>query len=79
MKVVQTEVSDMEHALLEAYVTPRGTSIKEAVREAIRKLTLRDEVDPNDPIFEAFPLTRKKGRLRNASEDHDRYLYERTR
>ncbi len=55
MKVVQTEVSDMEHALLEAYVTPRRTSIKEAVREAIRKLALRDEVDPNDPIFEAFP------------------------
>ncbi len=75
MRVVQTELSEAEHALLEAYVKARGTTIKEAVREAVRKLALRDEVDPEDPVFRAFPLTAKRGRLRNAAEEHDRHLY----
>ncbi len=75
MRVVQTELSEAEHALLEAYVKARGTTIKEAVREAVRNLALRDEVDPQDPVFRAFPLTTKRGKLRNAAEEHDRYLY----
>jgi hypothetical protein len=75
MKVVQTEVSDTEHALLAEYAKAHKTTIKEAVREAIRKLTLRDQVDPGSPIFTMFPLTRKKGRHEDASERHDFYLY----
>jgi len=75
MRVVQTELTETEHALLVAYVKAHGTTIEDAVREAIRRLTIRDEVDPDDPIFEIFPLTRAKGKLKNISEEHDRYLY----
>lgn len=75
MRVVQTEISETEHALLEAYVKTHGTTIKEAVRAAIRRLTLPDRVDPEDPIFHAFPLTRKKARITDGSANLDRYLY----
>lgn len=75
MRVVQTQLSETEHALLEAYVKARGTTIKEVVRAAIRRLTLPDRVDPKDPIFHAFPLTRKKSRITDGSENLDRYLY----
>lgn len=50
-------------------------TIKDAVREAIRKLTLKNEVDPANPIFKMFPLRRKKGLHEDASERHDFYLY----
>ena len=75
MRVVQTELSETEHALLEAYVKAHGVTIKEAVRAAIRRLTVPDQVDPADPIFHAFPLTRKKVRITDGSENLDRYLY----
>jgi len=75
MKVVQTQVSETEYAILEAYAKSHDRTIKEAVREAIRNLTLNDSVDPDDPIFKLFPLTRKKGKHSDASERHDLYLY----
>ncbi len=75
MRVVQTEITDTEHALLETYVKAHNTTIKEAVREAIRTLTIRDQIDPDDPVFRIFPLVRGKGKLRKLSEDHDRHLY----
>ena len=75
MRVVQTQVTDTEYALLAAYARAKNTTIKEAVREAIRVVATRDAVDPDDPFFRAFPVTRKKGRHRDASENHDRYLY----
>jgi hypothetical protein len=75
MKVVQTQVSETEYAILEAYAKSHEKTIKETVREAIRKLTLNDSVDPDDPIFKMFPLTRKKGKHPDASERHDLYLY----
>ena len=75
MRVVQTELSETEHALLEAYAKARRTTIKEAVRGAIRRLTLPDRVDPEDPIFHAFPLTRQKARITDGSEELDRHLY----
>ncbi len=75
MKVVQTRVSETEYSLLAAYARTHGTTIKEAVRDAIRKVTLRDEVEPGDPIFKAFPLTRRKARMVDASGKADFYLY----
>ena len=75
MKVVKTWVSDTEYAVLAEYARSRKTTIKDAVREAIRKLTLKEEVDPESPIFKLFPLTKKKGRHDDASERHDFYLY----
>lgn len=79
VKVVQTQISDTEYAVLSEYAKSRKTTIKEAVREAIRRLTLRDEVDPESRIFKMFPLTRKKGQHEDASERHDFYLYGRDR
>lgn len=75
MKVVQTQISDTEYAVLAEYARSHKTTIKDAVRAAIRKLTLRDQVDPESPIFKMFPLTRKKGQHDDASERHDAYLY----
>ncbi len=75
MKVVQTLVTDTEYSLLAEYVRSHQTTIRETVREAIRRLTLRDDVDPDDPLFRMFPLTRKKGRIKDGSDRHDFYLY----
>lgn len=75
MKVVQTQVTETEYALLAAYAKAHRTTIKDAVRDAIRRLTLRDEVQRGDPLFRLFPLSKKKGRLLDASERPDYYLY----
>ncbi len=75
MKVVQTEVSETEYSLLATYARTHKTTIKGAVREAIKKIALRDEIDPNDPIFKAFPLAKKRARIIDASERSDYYLY----
>jgi len=73
-KVVQTTLSDTEYALLTAYAESHKMTIKDAARLAIRKLTLRDEVNPDDPVFRIFPLV-KKARHTDGSERHDYYLY----
>lgn len=73
-KVVQTQLSDTEYALLAAYAESHKMTIKEVARLAIRKLTLRDEVNPGDPVFRIFPLVRK-GRHTDGSDRHDYYLY----
>ena len=75
MKVVQTQVSDTEYALLASYAKSRNKTIKEAVREAIRGLAARESIDPDDPLFSAFPVRKKRGRHADASERHDHYLY----
>jgi hypothetical protein len=75
MRVVQTQVTDTEYALLASYARARKTSIKEAVREAIRAVTAQDAVDPGDPLFRAFPVAKKRGVHSDASERHDLYLY----
>src|SRR3990172_9507860 len=75
MRIVRTEVSETEYALLEAYAKSHKMATEEAIRRAIRNLTLPDTVDPKAPIFQAFPLTRKKGRYSDASDRHDFYLY----
>src|SRR5437016_222195 len=75
MKVVQTQLSETEYRLLAAYAAARKKTIKEVAREAIRQAILRDEVDPDDPIFRAFPLTQKKARITDGSERADYYLY----
>ena len=75
MKVVQTQVTETEYALLAAYARSRKTTIKDAMRDAIRAVAMRDSVDPDDPLFQAFPVTKRKGRHADASERHDAYLY----
>jgi hypothetical protein len=61
--------------VLAEYARSRKTTIKDAMKEAIRMLTLKEDVDPESPIFRRFPLTRKKGRHGDASERPDVYLY----
>lgn len=73
-KVVQTQVNETEYSLLAAYAKSHKLTIKEATRLAIRRLTLRDEVDADDPLFHMFPMVRK-GRVTDGSERHDAYLY----
>ena len=75
MKVVRTQVSATESAVLETYGRSHDKTIKEAVREAIRRLTLNDSVDADDRIFKMSPLTRKKAKHSDASERHDFCLY----
>jgi len=48
MKVVQTQVTETEYALLAAYARSRKTTIKDAMRDAIRAVAMRDSVDPDD-------------------------------
>ena len=79
MRVVQTQVSETEYSLLEAFARSRKSTIEDVVREAIRQLTIRDEIRPDDPLFKSFPLTNKKSRNPDASEKSDLYLYCRDR
>lgn len=69
------DCGDTEYFLFVAYAKSRQSTIKEVVRDAIRKLTIRDEVEPDDPVFQAFPLTKKRAKMADASEKADRYLY----
>ena len=77
MKLVQTALPDDEYRLLRERANKDGKSMKQVVREALRAHLLPDRVNPDDPIFRAFPLIRRKGRRTTGSLDHDRILYSR--
>jgi len=77
MKLVQTALPDDEYRLLRERANKEGKSMKQVVREALRAHLLPDRVNPDDPIFRAFPLIRRKGRRTTGSLDHDRILYSR--
>ncbi len=74
MKVVQTTLNEAEHKLLEAYARKNSKTIKEVVRQAIRK-TVEGDVDPKDPIFTGSPASKKTGKKDHGSVEHDKYLY----
>jgi len=75
MKVVQTELNEAEYGLLVDYARKRGTTIKEALREATLKLIISDRVHPDDPLFVEPPSVKGTGRKERASAEHDRLLY----
>lgn len=75
MKVVQTSLTETEHRLLEEFAKKNSTSIKEVVREAIRKTIIEDRVDPKDPLFTEAPSSKRTGKKDDASSKHDLYLY----
>ena len=75
MKVVQTELSESEYALLAEYARHRSETIKTVVREAIRRLAISEEVYPQDPIFKMGPLVKRAGSWEDLSERLDYYLY----
>jgi plasmid stability protein len=75
MKLVQTAVGDDEYRLLRERAFKERKSMKQVAREALRAHLLPDRVNPNDPIFHAFPLIRRQGRRTSDSVDHDKILY----
>ncbi len=79
MKVAQTELNEAEYRLLVQYAEKQGLTLKEALREATRRLVLSDKVDPDDPFFTHPPVVPKTGRKERTSEEHDKYLYGETR
>ncbi|MEE8400916.1 MAG: hypothetical protein V3R86_02025 [Candidatus Hydrothermarchaeaceae archaeon] len=72
MKVVQTEVSDLEYALLIQIASEKNSTIKSTVKEAIKTYVKMEKVDPDDSFF-SEPVA-KKG-PKNGSIKHDAYLY----
>ncbi len=77
MRLVQTAVADDEYRLLRERASKERKSMKQVAREALRAHLLPDRVNPEDPIFRAFPLNRRKGRRTTGSVNHDRMLYSR--
>ncbi len=75
MKLVQTAVAEEEYQLLRQRAAKEGKSMKAVAREALRAHLLPDRINPEDPLFRAFPLIRKKGKTSWASRDHDALLY----
>ena len=53
--------------------------MKAVTREALRAHLLPDRVNPEDPVFHAFPLIGKKGKTVWDSRDHDDILYPKPR
>ncbi len=75
MKVVQTVLSDSEHKLLEEYAARTSKTIKEIVKEAIRRTIVADNVSPKDSLFVEPPSSKKTGKSDDGSVKHDLYLY----
>lgn len=73
MRVVQTTLTEAEHKRLKEYAKKNSKTIKEVVREAIRR-TMEGTVDPRDPIFTESPSAKRTGKQENISENHDKYL-----
>jgi len=74
MKRVQTAVPDDGYRLLRERASKEGKSMKQVAREARRAHRLPDRVNPEDPIFRAFPLVRRKGHRTTGSVGRDRIL-----
>jgi hypothetical protein len=53
--------------------------MKEIIRQAIHAYLKDEKVDPNDPIFSAFPLGASGKKGHNVAVRHDEYLYGRRR
>ncbi len=75
MKVAQTELNEAEYRLLVHYAEKQGITLKEALREAARRLVLSDTVDPDDPIFTQPPVAKRTGKRERTSMEHDKLLY----
>ncbi len=79
MKLVQTAVGEEEYQLLRHRAAIEGKTMKEVAREALHAHLLPDRVNPQDPVFHAFPLIRASGKTTWGSRDHDKLLYRRKR
>ena len=76
MRLIQARVPDAVYELLRKSAKQTGRPMQKVVEEALREHLLSDVVDPNDPIFTAWPLVKAKGRRRErTSEQVDVILY----
>ncbi|MGP8072304.1 MAG: ribbon-helix-helix protein, CopG family [Thermoplasmata archaeon] len=75
MPLVQAVVPESEYDLLRQRARKEGKPMKAVIREALRAHLVPDTIDPEDPIFRAFPIQTKKGRTHWDSRDHDELLY----
>jgi hypothetical protein len=75
MKLIQTRIPEAEYDLLRREAKAEGKTMQEWIRAAIRNRLLPDEVDPDDPLFRAFPLVRGRGPKVDVAERHDELLY----
>jgi hypothetical protein len=74
MRVVQTNLSEAEHKMLEEYAKRNSKTIKEVLRQAIRN-TVEGCIDPHDPIFAGSPSSKRTGKKDSGSVEHDKLLY----
>lgn len=75
-KIVQTELSQEEHALLVDYATQHNLTIEEITKKAILDFIRSDKVNPNDSYF---GLTVKSLHSdERGSQDPNSLLYHRT-
>ncbi len=75
MRIVQTELTEPEHALLTSYARGKGKTIKEVVRDLVREFVLSDRVHSGDPVFSEPPVGARRGVKDVTSVEHDRVLY----
>jgi plasmid stability protein len=75
MRLVRIDVADEEYRLLRLRAASEGKTMKEVAREALHAFLNPEEVDPEDPIFRAFPLARKSGRMSRDPREHDELLF----
>lgn len=79
MTLVQAQIPEGEYRLLRQRAESRHEPMKEIIRRAIHEYLTDERVNPNDPIFRAFPLgaSGKKGHF--VARRHDELLYGRRR
>ncbi|MCS4542141.1 MAG: hypothetical protein HY929_07480 [Euryarchaeota archaeon] len=74
MKVVQTKLEKEEYKALLAALRAKRLSLKDGLREAIRRYIIHEiEINAGDPFF-TEPPSGKSG-VTDISEKHDKYLY----
>lgn len=75
LRLIQARIPESEFQILHRRAKAEGKTVQALVREALKARLVPDSVDPDDPLFELFPLIKKRGKMHRLSEDHDEYLY----
>jgi hypothetical protein len=75
MTIVQTQLPELEYDLLRKRARSEGRPLQEVVRDAIRSHVMADVVNPDEPIFTAFPPRKGRKGSDRTSERVDELLY----
>jgi hypothetical protein len=75
MTLVQAEIPESEYRLLRQRVAASGKPMKEVVRLALHAYLKDEKVDPDDPIFQIFPLGASGKKGHRTAREHDDELY----